>query len=105
LLAGEPARRFRIPGKGTLSPGHDADLALVDLTASFTLGARDLHQRHKTSPYLGKSFRGQIRRTVRRGETIFLDGQIIARTNGRLVRPASARLELRPGKPGTLVSP
>ncbi len=106
LLASEPARRFRIPGKGSLSPGQDADLALVDLAASFTLEASDLHQRHKTSPYLGKSFRGQVRRTVRRGETIFLDGQITARTNGRLVRLANARLgELRPGKPGTLVSP
>jgi allantoinase len=106
LLASEPARRFRIPGKGSLSPGQDADLALVDLAASFTLETSDLHQRHKTSPYLGKSFRGQVRRTVRRGETIFLDGQSTARTQGRLVRPAAARVrELRPGKPGRLVSP
>ena len=88
LLASEPARRFRIPGKGSLSTGQDADLAIVDLRASFTLEASDLHQRHKTSPYLGKSFRGQVRRTVRRGETIFLDGQSTARTRGRLVRPA-----------------
>ena len=106
LLASEPARRFRIPGKGSLSPGQDADLALVDLGAFFTLEAGDLHQRHKTSPYLGQSFRGQVRRTVRRGETIFLDGQSTARTHGRLVRPAAARVrELRPGKPGRLVSP
>lgn len=88
LLAIEPARRFRIPGKGSLSPGQDADLALVDLAASFTLAAGDLHQRHKTSPYLGRSFRGKVRRTVRRGETIFLDGRITALTRGRLVRPA-----------------
>jgi allantoinase len=106
LLASAPAQRFRIPGKGSLSAGQDADLALVDLAASFTLEASDLHQRHKISPYLGKSFRGQVRRTVRRGETIFLDGQITARTNGKLIRPAYARLgELRPGKPATLVSP
>jgi allantoinase len=90
LLAGGPARRFRIPGKGSLSPGQDADLALVDLGASFTLEARDLHQRHKTSPYLGRSFRGRVRRTVRRGETIFLDGRITARTRGRFVRPLPA---------------
>ena len=106
LLASEPARRFRIPGKGSLSPGQDADLALVDLAASFTLETSDLHQRHKSSPYLGKSFRGQVRRTVRRGETIFLDGRSTARTQGRLVRPAAARVrERRPGKPDRLVSP
>ena len=87
LLANEPARRFRIPGKGSLSPGQDADLALVDLATSYTPEASHLHQRQKTSPYLGRSFGGNVRRTVRRGETIFLDGQITARTRGRLVRP------------------
>ncbi len=88
LLANGPARRFRMSGKGALSPGHDADLALVDLTESFTLEAGQLHQRHKTSPYLGRSFRGRVRRTVRRGEAIFLDGRITATSLGKLVRPA-----------------
>jgi len=87
LVAAEPARRFRIPYKGSLTPGHDADLVIVDLAESFALEARHLHQRHKTSPYLGVSFRGTIRRTIRRGETIFADGQITARRGGRLVRP------------------
>jgi allantoinase len=87
LVAAEPARRFRIAGKGSLQPGHDADIVLVDLDARFTLTADHLHQRHKMSPYLGSSFRGAVRRTIRRGETIFMDGQITASTGGRLVRP------------------
>lgn len=87
LLATAPAARFRIRGKGSLSPGKDADIVLIDLANTFTLGENDLQQRHKISPYLGQSFRGRVRRTIRRGETIFLDGQITARTRGRLVRP------------------
>jgi len=87
LVAAEPARRFRIAGKGSLQPGLDADIVLVDLDARFTLTADDLHQRHKMSPYLGSSFRGAVRRTIRRGETIFMDGQITASTGGKMVRP------------------
>jgi allantoinase len=87
LVTAEPARRFRIAGKGSLQPGLDADIVLVDLDGRFTLTADHLHQRHKMSPYLGSSFRGAVRRTIRRGETIFMDGQITASTGGRLVRP------------------
>ena len=87
LVAAEPARRFGIRGKGSLAVGSDADLALVDLERRFTLAAGDLHQRHTLSPYLGSSFRGSVRRTIRRGETIFADGRITAASGGRLVRP------------------
>ena len=87
LVAAEPARRFGIRGKGSVALGSDADLALVDLEGRFTLAADDLHQRHTLSPYLGSSFRGSVRRTIRRGETIFADGQIVASSGGRLVRP------------------
>ena len=53
LVAATPARRFGIAGKGSLAVGADADLAVVDLRESYTLSANQLHQRHKTSPYLG----------------------------------------------------
>jgi allantoinase len=88
LTAATPARRFRIPRKGQLAPGNDADLTLVDLSGSRTLTDRDLQQRYALSPYVGSAFRGVVRRTLRRGETIFRDGAITARSNGRLVRPS-----------------
>lgn len=92
VLAARPAERFRIAGKGNLSVGHDADLVLVDPNKSFTLGAADLRQRHKISPYIGATFRGTVRRTIRRGETIFNDGKIIAQTTGRFVTPADTAI-------------
>lgn len=87
LLAETPARRFSIPRKGALLPGHDADLLLIDPAESYTLTAERLMQRHKTSPYLEESFEGVVVRTIRRGETIFNDGRITAEAGGRLVRP------------------
>ena len=88
LLADTPARRFRIAGKGAIAPGHDADLVLIDLAQRSTLRANDLQQRHKVSPYVGRTFRGVVRRTIRRGETIFAEGRITSDSGGRLVRPA-----------------
>jgi allantoinase len=88
LLAAEPARRFRISRKGTIAPGMDGDLVLVDLNRRATLNSGDLHQRHPLTPYLGYSFRGVVRSTIRRGETIFHDGRVTTTNGGRLIRPS-----------------
>jgi allantoinase len=87
LLAATPARRFRIPDKGEIRPGNDADLTLVDLAASFMLRVEDMAQRHRLSPYAGETFRGVVRRTIRRGETIFAEGKISSDSRGKLIRP------------------
>jgi len=89
LLAANPARRFRLAGKGSLAVGHDADIALVDPDARYPLRVSDLHQRHKISPYLNVTFRGRVRRTLRRGETIYADGTITSQRGGRFIRPAA----------------
>jgi len=89
LVCRAPAERFRLRNKGRIEIGCDADLMLVDPDESFTLGAAELYQRHKTSPYIGSTFRGTVRRTIRRGETVFMDGKITATTKGRFVCPIS----------------
>lgn len=93
LLAYNPAARFRILRKGSIRPGNDADLTLVDLPASSTLRSEDMADRHRLSPYLGETFRGVVRRTIRRAETIFADGAFPSTTRGRLVRPANSHPE------------
>ena len=87
LLAGTPAEFFGLPNKGSIQVGKDADLAFVDLGKRFTLKPADMAHRHAISPYAGESFRGVVRRTMRRGETIFADGTFPSETRGRLVRP------------------
>ena len=87
LVAGNPARRFGIPNKGALKVGADADLMLVDVDRSMTLRRTDLLQRHALTPYVGETFRGVVRRTLRRGTTIVEDGRVVSDTRGRFVRP------------------
>jgi len=86
LLANRPAERFGIPAKGSIAVGMDADLALVNLAGVTKLEPEHLFQRHRMSPYLGSTFRGTITRTIRRGESIFTDGVITAKTQGKLLK-------------------
>jgi allantoinase len=88
LTAQAAASRFRIPNKGQLAQGFDADLTLVDLSQSYTLIREMLFDRHKLSPYVGRTFRGVVKRTIVRGHVVFRDGQLIdTGFRGRLVRP------------------
>jgi len=89
LSAEAPARRFRLAGKGSLEPGADADLALVDLGAQAPLTQDELLSRHRLSPFVGRSLRGRVVRTIARGSTVCLDGVMVALPRGRLVRPAA----------------
>jgi len=84
------ARRFKLAGKGRLAVGVDADLVLVDLQHSAVLRAADLLYRHRHSPYIGRTLHGRIERTLVRGRTVWQDGKVVGKPNGRLVTPASA---------------
>ena len=87
LTASWPAQRFRLPHKGGIVVGNDADLTLVDLSAKYTVQESSLFQRHRMSPYIGSSFRGLVRQTLLHGQTIFVDGKIVAGNAGRFVGP------------------
>ncbi len=87
LASENPARRFRLLGKGRLEIGADADLALVDLRENFSVRAEDLFYRHRHSPYVGRRLRARVRRTILRGKTVFLDGKITATGGGKLIKP------------------
>jgi len=91
LTAGNPAERFGLPRKGRLAVGYDADFTLVDLAASHTVTRESLFQRHGLSPYIGRTLRGAVCRTVLRGRTIFQDGRICRDSDSRaaLIKPTT----------------
>jgi allantoinase len=82
------AERFKLPAtKGRIAVGADADFALVDLSANYTVRAEDLLYRHRQSPYVGRALTGRVVRTILRGKTIFHEGRIVAPPMGQLVKP------------------
>jgi allantoinase len=87
LTSTNVAKRYAIENKGEIRVGFDADLALVDVKACYELRKEHLHDRYKLSPYVGRLFHGLVRRTIVRGETIFVDGKIASKPIGRLIKP------------------
>jgi allantoinase len=88
MLSYNPARLFGLyPQKGTIQPGADADLVVVDLDKEWTLSAEQLFNKNKFSAYVGSTFKGQVERTLSRGKTVYQDGQIVAEPGyGKLLR-------------------
>jgi allantoinase len=85
LLAAAPARRFGLAGKGRLEVGADADVVLLDPAGSWTVAREDLLDRHRLSPFAGRSLRGRVVRTVLRGVTVAVDGRAVGEPCGRVV--------------------
>jgi allantoinase len=91
LVSGAPARLLGLwPQKGAIRAGADADLALVAMDREWTLDGEQLQARSGLSPYVGRSFRGAVVRTLVRGVTVFDDGEFVEEKRyvrfGRLVR-------------------
>jgi allantoinase len=88
VTATNVADRFRVRQKGRVDVDSDADVALVDMGSSYTLTRDMLLDRHKLSPYVGRTFRGVVKRTIVRGHTVFQDGKIVVGDfRGRLIKP------------------
>jgi allantoinase len=87
VLAAAAADRFRLVGKGVLAPGMDADLTLIETGVERVLGRDELLDRHRFSPYVGRTLSARVRSTYLRGELIYRDGRLMGLPRGRLLRP------------------
>lgn len=77
MVAANPARTFGLyPQKGTILPGSDADLVVVDPDQRWTLTADDLYYRNRHSAFTGYAFQGGVERTFVRGISVCEQGAI-----------------------------
>jgi len=85
LVSGAPARLLGLwPRKGAIRAGSDADLALVALERDWIFEPEQLQARSGLSPYVGRSFRGAVVRTLVRGITVYDSGEFVE--NDRRIR-------------------
>jgi len=86
-LSGAPARLIGMDQrKGRIAAGYDADLAVWDAEAKWTVRGEHLHHRHKLTPYDGAELTGLVRRTYVRGNLVFQDGAHIGPASGELLQ-------------------
>jgi allantoinase len=89
------AELFRLPGKGRLAVGADADLTVVDLAASWTYDSARAVTRSRDNMrlYDGTRMHGRVVHTVVRGVPVFREGDLVGPLgHGRFVRPLPAHV-------------
>ncbi|MGC8817348.1 MAG: dihydroorotase [Candidatus Hadarchaeum sp.] len=75
VISTQPARVFGLyPAKGTLRPGSDADLTIIDLKDEMVIKAEKLHQRADWTPFEGFMVKGVPKLTMVRGKIVSKDG-------------------------------
>lgn len=91
LVSSNPARRFGLLTKGDLAPGFDADIALLDPHAVWTVRAEESESAQGYSPMEGTKLEGKVKHTFVRGEHVLDNGVVIGSPIGKyLARPYSS---------------
>jgi dihydropyrimidinase len=85
ILSSGPADAFGLATKGRLAPGMDADIVIIDPSASRTVHDDQLHDVSFYSPYSGYDLRGGISAVYRRGDLLVRDGELVNGGGGWLV--------------------
>ncbi|HVI73903.1 MAG TPA: dihydropyrimidinase [Anaeromyxobacteraceae bacterium] len=79
ITSANAARAFNLwPRKGSLEPGADADLAVLDPARTKTLSARTQRQRTDFSVWEGREVKGVVVHTLSRGRHVWADGDLRA---------------------------
>ncbi|GAB3249703.1 amidohydrolase family protein [Kineosporia babensis] len=95
------ARLFGLyPRKGTIAPGADADITIFDPHLTKPVRGAELYSRAKMSLLEGVELTGWPVRTISRGETVMLDGEVLGKPGrGRLAQPTDTPAFASPQAP------
>lgn len=69
-LTVEPARAFGL-NKGTLAPGADADVVLINQDAPWVVDPNKFHSKSRNSPFAGWNVRGKVMATIVGGRLVY----------------------------------
>lgn len=93
LVSLNPAQRFGLHNKGTISVGYDADVVLIDPKETWTIRAEDSESSQEYSPFEGMELNARVRHAFLRGHQILDRGKVVGRSEGRFIRRPTDRPE------------
>lgn len=76
ILTFRPAHILGIP-KGTLSPGSEADITVIDPSQEHTLGVSNFKSKSKNSPFDGWPVRGKVLSTLVKGKVVYENEPVV----------------------------
>jgi dihydroorotase (multifunctional complex type) len=86
--ASRPAKIFRLPAKGTLRQGLDADIVLVNPKTKSIINPNKFLTKAKYTPFKGFRCTGAVAYTIVNGVLIAQDGKIVGPPAGNIIRAA-----------------
>jgi dihydroorotase (multifunctional complex type) len=90
VLARNPARIFRLGGKGVIAAGFDADLIVVDVDQEFIIDSSAFYSKAKYSPFDGMKVVGRPVQVFLRGNLVMDEGEILSKPgSGTILRQSS----------------
>jgi len=83
LSSANPAKRYGLLRKGDIAEGYDADIALVDPDATWTVRAADSESTQEYTPFEGFTMHAKVTDTFVRGHRVLADGKVVGEPVGR----------------------
>lgn len=80
------AKAYRIPNKGAIAPGYDADLVLVDLQTYHPVLREELQTKCRWSPFEGWNLTGWPVMTLVGGQVVYNRGKLNTEVRGKALR-------------------
>ena len=92
LTSTNPASRFGLHSKGSIAPGKDADIALLEEGDAWTVRAEDSLSTQEYTPFEGFELTARVTDTFVRGNHVFSDRKIHGEPQGQyLFRPTQMK--------------
>ncbi|CAK7192422.1 Allantoinase [Commensalibacter sp. Nvir] len=86
LMAANPARLYRVPTKGRIQVGYDADFTVVDMNKTRTITNDWIVSPAGWTPYDQKKVKGWPVATIVKGSIVMQDDAIIGQPHGQLIQ-------------------
>ncbi len=91
LVGRNPSRRYGLEGKGDIAPGFDADIALLDPEARWTVTAATSESSQGYTPFEGLELTGRVEHAFLRGHQVLADRQVVGDPVGVYVNRSQRR--------------
>lgn len=71
LMSANPAKILGLNNKGSLSPGSDADITIIDPEKEWVYAKDSIRSKSKNSPFINQRFKGKVKNVIVGGKVVF----------------------------------